>query len=73
MTRKDYTAIAAMLWAQKEDALLLTDTPGKSRIMQHARHATWCRIVQATADLCAAGSPRFDRARFLAAAGLVAE
>ena len=59
MFRKHYNAFA--------DALLEARVLFEDNADQHAQ---WCRDVQAIADVLEADNPRFDRRRFLEAAGL---
>jgi hypothetical protein len=59
MTRKDYDAIAAVLAAERQQVT-----------MRAARQAVM-NITRALADVMAAENPRFDRERFMRAAGMV--
>lgn len=64
MTRKDYVAIAAALKAQNSWVV------GDNNTRRLHQHAQWCRDVQAVADVFARDNARFDRQKFLVAAGL---
>ena len=57
MTRKDYIAFAERFQQEKPDDIFA--------------FTTWRRMVWAAADIFAADNPRFDRSRFLQAAGLL--
>ena len=63
MTRKDYVLLADALAraARNVTAAGLTD---------HTAHTTWCECAATVADALARDNPRFDRARFLKAAGV---
>lgn len=64
MTRKDYVKVAAVLAdaATRETRDDRPDDPGRAPIVAELAHDL--------AELMAADNPRFDRARFLAAAGV---
>lgn len=57
MSRKDYVAIAAAL---------------RSALAAGAEERSIAEAARRIADVMAAGNPRFDRARFLAACGVSA-
>lgn len=62
MTRKDYAAIAAALAEAREIAGQTQGSVGRIGV---------AIATQQVAEVLAADNPRFDRARFLAAAGQV--
>lgn len=63
MTRKDYVLLADALnrAARNLTAAGLTD---------HSAHTCWCECAATIADALAEDNPRFDRERFLKAAGV---
>lgn len=66
MTRRDYVRIAAAL----RGARPFGQTVSGARFGMHpAARQQWHADTDALADALAADNPRFDRARFLAAAG----
>ena len=68
MTRKDYIAFAERFKAEKP-----ADPPygNFGDTTYFAANGVWCRMVQSAADTFAADNSRFDRSRFLQAAGLL--
>lgn len=69
MSKKHYQAIARMLHRIKPDLAAGSGLPSFERAA-HAkreliRHGMWETVCQETADVLAADSPRFDRARFI--------
>jgi hypothetical protein len=65
MTRKDYVLLADALRRARRD-----NVPGQPRmdLSNHNRGVDWC--ARGIADTLAADNPRFDRQRFLRAAGV---
>lgn len=63
MTRKDYQALAARLSAKFPRATLVPDDLPRVR-------QGYVTAIEAVADALAADNPRFDRAKFLDAAGV---
>lgn len=63
MTRRDYVLLAAALAAAARN---LKD----AGITDHSAHVAWCDCAASVADALAKDNPRFDRERFLTAAGV---
>jgi hypothetical protein len=63
LQHRHFAFIAATLWDLKFDFIKEGDTASYEKWFAHVRHC---------ADACAAGNPRFDRARFLRACGVTA-
>jgi hypothetical protein len=69
MTRRDYIRIAAALSAARPLGVTDSGTTAADSARQGAKRGQWLADCGALADALAADNPRFDRARFYAAAG----
>lgn len=65
MTRKDYVAIAKAFKAEADSALRDTGGAGHGRMV----YGYLCAVAVNVADVFEADNPRFDRDRFIKAAG----
>ena len=66
MTRKHFTTIA---WQLRQSALRILDETTLESDARCFRQRQWDLDALAMADACAASNGRFDRGRFLVAAG----
>jgi hypothetical protein len=62
MSKKDYQAIARAIYGHKPEPLF-----PESEVFDRAEYDVWEGVMGAIADILAADSPRFDRARFVEA------
>lgn len=68
MSKKHFEALAAALAVAAPHKVGPFDDH-----VDRAYRGQWCEDVSAVADVCEKFSPRFDRARFLAACGVEGE
>jgi hypothetical protein len=66
MTRKHFEWIA---WSFRKEAEYIDDNTANTEDAHFFKHAQWDRDVLAMADVLAGCNYRFDRGRFLVAAG----
>ena len=70
MTKKHFEMLAAALSATRPDLRVDGGASGYRMLERQAAFNQWERMVSAIADVAARDNARFDRARFLTAAGM---
>lgn len=72
LTKKYLNELAARLKALRPNDPTPLNSPAEE-LMAQASMNQWRLMVQGMADFCQAHNPRFDRVKFLKAAGMVLE